>query len=328
MEGAESDHGHIRKGGYFVIVFLWVILVLAAVYLAVTYYFFNFACRRSRPGKGVGAKIAAGMDAELAPYQDMIRRGNQFLKSHAYEDVTITSYDGLTLRARLYIHPNAKGVVVAVHGYRSGGSRDFGAVCPFYYNDLSCSILLIDQRACGQSEGKYITFGVRERFDVREWCRFIARRFEGVPIVLGGVSLGASTVLMASDILPDGVKVILADCGYVSAWEELAWVAGKMHVPAGLLLPGVDMWCRLLAGFGLKECTTTQSLAKNTRPVFFLHGRADELVPFSNTPRNTAACAAPWTLFAVDNAGHGMSFCVDPDGYYRAVTAFLDEHVF
>ena len=309
-------------------VFLWVILVLAAVYLAVTYYFFNFSCRRSRPGKGVGAQIASGMDAELAPYQDMIRRGRQFLESQTYEDVSITSYDGLTLRARLYTHPDAKGIVVAVHGYRSSGSRDFGAVCPFYYETLGCSILLIDQRACAQSEGKYITFGLRERYDVRDWCLFAAERFTGTPIMLGGISLGASTVLMASPILPAAVKVILADCGYVSPWEELAWVAGKMHVPAAILLPGVDMWCRLLAGFGLKEWTTIQALEENTRPVFFLHGRADDFVPFSNTPRNTAACAAPWTLFAVDGAGHGLSFCVDPEGYYRAVTAFLDEYVF
>lgn len=312
------------------IVLVWVILAVAALYLLVTWYFFNFACRRSRPGKGVGAQIAAGMDKALVPYQDMIRQGSDWLDSHPFQEVSITAFDGLTLRGRLYEHPQARGVLVAAHGYRSSGRRDFGAVCPFYYDHLGCSILLIDQRACGKSEGTYITFGLRERFDLRDWCRFAADRFPGVPLLAGGLSMGASTVLMASDILPEPVKVLLADCGYVSPWEELAYVAKQMgkHMPATLLLAGVDMWCRLLAGFRLREWSTVEALAENTRPVFFIHGRADELVPYGSTPRNIAACAAPHALFDGENAGHGLSFCVDPDGYYAAVTAFLKEHFF
>lgn len=66
------------------------------------------------------------------------------------------------------------------------------------YHDLGFNLLLVDQRAQNGSAGRYITFGVRESRDVRPWVELHNREFGPEPVFLGGVSMGATTVLMAA----------------------------------------------------------------------------------------------------------------------------------
>ena len=304
---------------------LWCAVLLAILYLLVCFLIAELACRRfSRdPMKG----LTHATDKLLAPYQGMIDAGRTWLLTHPHTRVEMTSFDGLKLSARLYENPNARGILVACHGYRSDGIRDFASAMSFYH-DHGLSILLIDQRAAGESEGRFITFGVRESVDVRDWCALMGRMFPDRPVLLAGISMGASAVLIAADGLPDNVTALLADCGYDSPWEEFRYVARHyMHPAAQALLPGVDLFCRLICGFGLKERSASDSLSRCGLPVFFVHGEADELVPFENSPKNRAACAGPTKLFSVPGADHGISYLVDPDGYHRAVDAFLAAYV-
>ena len=83
---------------------------------------------------------------------------------------------------------------------------------------LRSNILLIEQRGCGISGGKYITFGMTERYDVLTWIDWLNRETDGnLPIFLDGISLGGATVLMALELnLPDNVAGVIDDCGYTS----------------------------------------------------------------------------------------------------------------
>lgn len=82
-----------------------------------------------------------------------------------YEDVFITSFDGLRLHAKFYAASERKAPVqIMFHGYKSSAERDFcGGLREGI--DGGFNVLLVDQRAHGESEGKYLTFGVNERFD-------------------------------------------------------------------------------------------------------------------------------------------------------------------
>lgn len=298
-----------------------------ALYLLVTLAVFVLAFRRFSGNRDPMIALTHATDKLLEPYADLIRSGSDWLREHPYETVSITSFDGLTLRARFYKNPGARAVLVACHGYRSNGQRDFASACRFY-GDHGMSILLVDQRACGESEGKYITFGVKESRDARDWCAYIARRFPELPIVLAGISMGGAAVLMTADDLPEGVAAILADCGYDTAWDELAYVARHyLAAPVAALVPGVDLWCRWIAGFGLRERSAARALAKTAKPVFFVHGEADELVPHETSVRNRAACAGPTAMLSVPGADHGMSYLVDNAGYVAAVDDFLKTYV-
>jgi hypothetical protein len=233
----------------------------------------------------------------------------------------------LHLHGTFYKNPAHGPILLAFHGYRSNGVRDFAAACPFYFSQ-GLSILLVDQRAAGESKGRYITLGMRESHDVTDWCHWAQIHFPNTPLVVAGISMGASSVLLAAPHLPESVRAIIADCGYASAWDELGYVVHhNAHLPAGWLLAGVELWCRLLGGFSLRQDTTERALRENTRPLFLIHGEADQLVPFGDLSRHRSASGASCTVFTVPGADHGISYLIDQAGYEAAAQNFLRQYV-
>ena len=131
------------------------------------------------------------------------------------ERVSITSRDGLRLSGQLYRFTDDARVEILFHGWRSSGVRDASGGAQIA-KLVGYNLLVVDQRAHGDSEGNTITFGVKEKYDCIDWVHFVISRFgSDVKILLGGVSMGASTVLMASGLaeLPPQVKAITGDCG-------------------------------------------------------------------------------------------------------------------
>ena len=136
------------------------------------------------------------------------REGAEWLAASPYEKHTITSYDGLRL-AGYYLpaFPAAQEqapqcILLCMHGYRSNAFKEYGIYGNFYHTDLRADLWIPDQRTHGESEGKYICYGVKERFDVQDWVAYINRISEKqygkkLPIYLHGISMGCATVLMA-----------------------------------------------------------------------------------------------------------------------------------
>ena len=296
------------------------ILTLVLIFLLAGYVAFSIACWR-RVGKIMGSGAP-----NLAPYKEQMDAGREWFLSQQPEKVEIVSYDGLKLRG-LYAHnPESKGTILLMHGYRMDGYTDFTCIYKHYY-DLGYSLLNIFQRAHAESEGDYITFGIKERFDCRDWCLYISDRFGSEhKIILDGLSMGAATVLMASGLdLPENVRGIIADCGFTSPWDQIAHLMKtKYHLPVHPLLDLADLWARIMGGFSLKEYSTIEAMKTNTIPTLFLHGEADEFVPTVFSVRAYEACCAPKKILTVPGAGHGVSYLVDPDACDKALDEFIE----
>lgn len=263
--------------------------------------------------------------AFYAPWLDEIRRDEAWFFAQKPEDVFLLSRDALRLRAFFLPCENARGAALLLHGYRGDGVRDMAGAARFYRR-LGYHVLIPDQRAHGRSGGRYITFGVRERYDCLDWANWLdARLGGGAPIVLDGVSMGAASALMATALpLPGTVRGIVADCGFTSPRAIFARVARRMlHMPPGLLLPPVEFLTKHLAGFGLDDASAPAALAENTRPVLFVHGREDGFIPFSMSEENFAACGGEKRLILVPGADHGVSWFVDRPGCEAALRDFL-----
>ena len=93
-----------------------------------------------------------------------IDREMAWFRAQKPEELTIRSRDGLKLCGSYLEAPDAKACMLLCHGYRSRGGLDFALVLRTLY-EHGCSVLVIDQRAHGRSEGKYIAYGVLERYD-------------------------------------------------------------------------------------------------------------------------------------------------------------------
>ena len=173
-----------------------------------------------------------------------------------------------------------------------------------------------------------MSFGILERYDCRQWAEYILQRFGyDTKIVLYGISMGASTVLMASDKnLPSNVVGILADCGFHSAKEVICAVAKSMHFPSNLLYPFVNLGARLFGRFDLEELTAVDSVCNCKIPVLFFHGEEDHYVPSYMSQKIFNACASRKKLVVIPGAAHGLSFPVDPNRYITEMKAFFYEN--
>ena len=304
---------------------LWIAAALVALYWLAVYGVYRFAIVRRKTASADVAKIHY---KPLLPYKEEAEAGIRWFLDRKPEPVSIRSYDGLTLRGYWLEHPRAKGTVVLMHGYRSSWATDFSCVFRFYYGQ-GYSILACWQRAHGESEGKHICFGVKERFDCRDWVRFLGTRIPAdQPVFLDGVSMGASAVLMAAGLpdLPDCVRGVIADSGFTSAWDEFASLLKRLHLPLHPLMDSANWLARRLAGFDFRECSTLDAVRETKLPLLLVHGEADTYVSPEFTRRNYASCGSEKRLITVPGAVHGMSYLVDREGCQRVLLEFLNQH--
>ncbi len=240
------------------------------------------------------------------------------------EQVEITAPDGVKLKGHLLTAADPKRIIIAVHGWRGSWSRDFGIVSDFFKKNST--VLYVEQRAQQGSEGDYITFGICERYDIIEWIKWVVKRFShDLPIYLLGVSMGASTVLMSSQLGLDGaVHGIIADSGFTAPehiWSHV--VRHNLHLPYWLYRRSASAECKRRTGHTPQECSTLDALKSCTTPVLFVHGTDDSFVPVEMTYENYKACRSPKRLFVVPGANHGMSYFVDKAGYESEVERFF-----
>ncbi len=291
------------------------------LFVFICYCLFYFACVRVYT-------LSDEPAGSWKKYADRIDDCRKWLREHTIEKVTLTSFDGLKLVSLLVPAENAKGTIIVMHGYRSRANIDFVPELEFL-NALQYNLLVVMQRSHDESEGKYITFGIKERFDCRQWAEYAVKRFgEDKDIFLAGISMGASTVLMASGLkLPPNVRGIIADCGFTSPWEIIKRV-GKlnMHIPTFPFVYGVNFFTKHLAGFGLREYSTLEAMKVNTKPVLFIHGDADKFVPLYMTKQSYHACKAPKELLVIPGAAHAASYLKDTETCQKAIVNFVQRY--
>lgn len=244
-----------------------------------------------------------------------------------YEPVTISAHDGTKLAARYYHVRDGAPLQIQFHGYRGTALRDFCGGNKLA-RESGQNTLVVDQRAHGRSGGTTITFGVQERMDCLCWAEYASQRFgSDTPIFLSGVSMGAATVLMASELeLPCNVIGIIADCPYSSPEAIIRKVCHEdMHLPPALVMPFVRLGAGLFGHFDLKESSAIQAVANTNIPIMLLHGEDDRFVPCDMSREIFAACAGEKTRITFPGAGHGLSYIVDTETYTEAVSRFIDQ---
>lgn len=240
------------------------------------------------------------------------------------EDVYIMS-DSFRLHGKLFKNPGTKYALVC-HGYTSKAKHMAGFVNKFH--SLGYNVLAVDARAHGDSEGTKIGMGWVERFDVIEWINYIISLEPDAQIILHGVSMGASTVLMASgEELPKNVKAIIADCGYTSEWDEFRQEADVLHIPWFPVLNASSAISKVRDGYDFKQASAVEQVKKSHIPTLFIHGSKDELVPYGMLNELYSAANCEKEILTIQGAGHALSSSVAPELYWNTVEKFLEKHL-
>lgn len=241
------------------------------------------------------------------------------------EEVSILSEEGLKLYGRLYRMKADAPLMIFFHGYHGVAAWDgygFFKIC----KRNGINLLMIDERAHGKSQGSVITFGIKERYDCKLWTDYAVERFgKNTDIILAGVSMGAASVLMSSELgLPENVRAIVADCGYSEPAAIIKETIRNMKLPVMPVYWLVNLGARLFGQFDLEETTVLEAVSKLKIPVLFIHGKQDSVVPLSMNDALYESCTGRKERVLIEGADHANSAMTDFEAYEEAVMGFLD----
>ncbi len=294
-----------------------VILVLYSVYRKV---FYNSRTNRSDdPYAALSSPYLEGM-------RDVVKQQIDDLSTYPCEEILIKAKDGKTLYGRYYKGEEKAPVCILFHGYKGSSHAELSGVALMMLSH-GIGAIAVDQRAHGKSSGETVSFGVKERFDCLRWANYVKERFgENKKIILYGMSMGASTVIMSTELdLPRGVCAVIADCPYSEPSAIIKRVLKNRGLSPKTVYPIVYLSALLIGRFNLSAASPRLAVKNAKVPILLIHGDADDFVPHSMSEDiyngNTRICK----LFTVSGAKHGASFAVGQERYVREVLSFIDE---
>ncbi|MGN0940873.1 MAG: alpha/beta hydrolase [Selenomonadaceae bacterium] len=244
------------------------------------------------------------------------------------DEWAMRSYDGLMLCATHFspADDDTHRWAIVVHGY--GLSQAYAWNYASAFLEHGYHVLTPDMRASGKSGGTYLTMGAKESIDVSDWASEITRRDPDAKIVLFGVSMGAATVMLAGadDGLPRSVTAVIEDSGYTDLRSVFAEELDKLiGLPPFPFLEFIDFVAQKRAGFTFEEAQPIKAVKKSRLPMLFIHGDADQLIPYAMMRRlYDASSSSDKETFTAEKMPHAAAY--QKKGYYKKVFDFADRH--
>lgn len=195
------------------------------------------------------------------------------------EEVFITSRDNLILKGYLVEeYKDSNRYVILVHGY-TGNNHIHMAFLRFFIKE-GFNVLLVDERAHGESQGNYPSYGYFEREDLDEWIEFLSQRVHGnLFLGLHGQSMGGATVLMCG-ARNERVDFIIEDCGYSSGKEIIKYQFTQVNwVPFNTVYLFLKLKVNRRIKFKFNKVSPIDDIMGIKTPIMFIHGKSDTCVP-------------------------------------------------
>ncbi len=217
------------------------------------------------------------------------------------EDVAIRTADGLTLAAWLAPRPGAPAVIL-LHGYPAEKADLLPLAAALH---ARFTVLLVDLRYFGRSEGRATTLGFRERDDLRRAVDLLHARGLA-PVGVFGFSLGGAVALLAAAEDPR-IRAVAA----YAAFADLKALGREVYAHFWLLRePLVQLmllWGRLFLGADITRPSPAAAAARLGIPVLIIHSREDEQISVRHAERLRQALAGnPGAEFELmDRGRHG-----------------------
>ena len=249
--------------------------------------------------------------------------GEEKVRSSPARRCVINSARGEELIGHYFLcgdKPSGK-IAFIVHGYRSNYAETAGIHFD-YYKSRGFDIFACDHTAHGDSGGSFIGYSALESEDCLLWIDYLLREYgRDARIVLHGYSMGGAAVMKMSDRVPDNVRFIVEDSGFDCAAGILRSSLGMMYTPMRLIN-------RVVAGYDLEKDTSVYAALKNARvPMLFVHGRADNMVPFTMAPRLYAACPTEKAALFTDGVVHIETMFRSPEAYSVKLDEYITKYI-
>jgi len=291
---------------------------------------------------------------ELTP--ELIREADaDFATVHAHrEDLVVTAADGTKLRGWRVRPQNPNGSwVLLFHGVADNRIGVVGQA--HFLLRAGYSVVMMDARAHGASEGKIATYGWLERHDTsavidallyseladQRCCLSVSPK---EPLTRGhtllgasklpfhvfalGESMGAGMALQSAAADPR-IEAVVAEAAFASLREAAYDYAGLQKYPLlGQTLFAPGAWTMIyrgetLAGFPAAEVSPQKSVAARNFPVLLICDGADTTLPCRHSRKIFGAATGPKELWEVPGAFHTAAIAYQPAEFERRVLAFF-----
>jgi pimeloyl-ACP methyl ester carboxylesterase len=235
------------------------------------------------------------------------------------EEVRIRAADGARLAGWLLPRPGAPAVIL-LHGYPANKADLLpvaGALAPEF------TVLLLDLRGLGDSQGRVTTLGLRERDDLRRAVEFLQGRSTG-PIGVFGLSLGGAVAILAAAQEPR-IRAVAAYAPFADlaalGHDLYGWLGPLKYVLVELM----RAWGRLFLGGDLTRPAPAEAARALGIPVLLIHSPGDEQIPFAHAERLRDAMAGNprAELWALPRGRHGEL----PGDFYARLGRFFRAHL-
>jgi len=223
-----------------------------------------------------------------------------------FEDVSITSRDGVRLHGWFVPAESARATVLFLHGNAGNISHRLDSIAIF--RDLGLDTLIIDYRGYGQSEGKPGEQGTY--LDAQAAWDYLVddRGISPSRIVIFGRSLGGA---VASKLASQNIAaaVIIESC-FSSALDMARRIYPLMPV-------------RLITRL---KYPVTDNIAELSSPLLVVHSRNDEIIPFAMGEDIYAAAPEPREFLEL-SGDHNGGFLLNRGRYMAGLRQFIERHV-
>ncbi len=238
------------------------------------------------------------------------------------EDIEITSKDGLKLKGEYFNFGYDRAALILA------GRAETVLYC-YYFAELfqkaGCNVIVVDPRACGLSEGKYTTAGMKEGEDAGLWIDYIHERYGIEKFFIHGICVGSAQAIYVAAAHQAYLKGIILEGPY-SAFYKVLLMRTKNHgKPTFPVCLQMAMLYKKLAGVNVFKNKPIEEIKKVEVPALFLCGREDK----SNSPDDFEliynACGSAKKKFVwFDHGAHSHLRIVNLEKYDSEVIDFIN----
>src|SRR3977135_82125 len=268
--------------------------LLLVLYLAASYYLYQRAFFPDPP--------AVLDDFAFTPFEF----------SADYEEVELSTADGVSFGAWHFRQPGSPQTVIVSGGHKGQRQGSLGISAALWRKGFN--VILYSYRGMPGSDRAPITFGIKEVLELQAVVAFGRKRISGARIGLLGYSMGEVVSLLGAAGEP-GVQALVLDSPFSDLRTLMIEnVRGATKLPGSpfVWLAGVMLWMRTRSK--ISECSPRDVLSSlEPRPLFFIHGGADDITSVNHSRRLYDAYRGPREIWIVQGAPHpGAHFAARP----------------
>src|SRR5439155_8190923 len=189
-------------------------------------------------------------------------------------------------------------------------------------------VVVYSYRGMPGSDRAAVTMGIKEVQELQATIAFARRRIKDARIGLLGYSMGAVVSMLGAAGEP-GVEALVLDSPFSDLRRLLLETVRRVT-----LLPGqpfvamASLWLHWRVGCRVSDCSPLSVLsALEPRPLFFIHGGVDLIVPVHHSRLLYDAYRGPREIWIVQGAPHTGAYVADRPLYVERVAGFFARHL-